>query len=285
MTYLLTWVKSLANITNPVTTVPSLPNQLPDFSASQVKVQQDFGRRVVLKAKAGTDDKIYGTSGLLQPIKATNGLVWPYQPSINWEQSVNYSTIDLVHSNQEFLAFVRSNAAKFTITGKFTVQNQEQGLYSLAALHFMRTMTKMYFGSDDPNAGTPPPVLDLYAYGQMMFNYLPVIVTGFNITLPDDVDYIPIDTSVYVNTSGNSSQGQTPVPGLNFDINTAKNLTLNSTSGSIASSLQQNHTYAWLPAMFDLTVNLTVQNTPTRLRSFSLDDFRTGSLLKSTRWT
>lgn len=241
-------------------------------------VQDNMGRRVQLRPKPGAVDTIYGTSGILQPLRTTNGLVWPYQPTITWDQGLTYGQQDLVHSNQEFLTYTRSNAAKFTVAGKFTCQSQTQGLYALAAIHFVRTVTKMNFGDSDPNAGTPPPVLIFNAYGNMMFNNLPVVVTAFTVGLPDDVDYVPIDVTAY-SQSNNSQVSVTPA--LNFDPNTSYD---NLTSPS-SLNLDSNKKYVWLPAVFDISISLTVQNTPSKLRSFNLDSFRTGKSLKAGGWT
>jgi hypothetical protein len=54
----------------------------------------------------------------------------------------------------------------------------------------------MFYGADDI-AGTPPPVLRLDGYGAYMINHLPVVVTSFDYTLPEEVDY--------VSTTGSSS--------------------------------------------------------------------------------
>ena len=266
-----------------------------------------YGRRVVLKPKSAAMDTILGTEGLLQPLLGTRGMVWPYQPNITWDQGITYNSMDLVHTNQEIMAYVRSSAAKFGVAGKFTVQNQAQGLYALACIHFMRVVTKMNFGDNDSLAGTPPPVLEFSAYGQSMFNHLPVIVTGFTVTLSDDVDYVPINISPQNQTINQtqSTNGRrrrlhnhsatastvgaakkaasllTSIPGLpeNFKTTAVQNqLSGNNLNGA-------NGDYVWLPAVFDFTVNLTVQNTPAVLRSFNLDSFRSGKLLKDGGWT
>jgi hypothetical protein len=47
----------------------------------------------------------------------------------------------------------------------------------------------MFYGQD-PNRGTPPPLLYLTGFGEYQFNQHPVILTQFNYNLPADVDYI-----------------------------------------------------------------------------------------------
>jgi len=259
-------------------------NQGNDFSNNS----DAFGRRVRLRPKPAAALDIYGGSGLLQPLRATNGMVWPYQPQITFDQTVEYQAIDLVHVNQEILAYNRTPAMKFTVNGAFSVQNQQEGIYALAAIHFMRTVTKMYFGSGN-NLGTPPPVLLFDAYGQYMFNQLPVVVTQFSFDLPNDIDYVPIDLA-NIQTYSNA-QSQTNIPGYS-KVQTTPQLSsyddvTNSalmTSRLFRQDLQGEDGYIWLPAVFNLSVSLTVQNTPARLKAFNLDAFRTGELMKQGKW-
>jgi len=241
------------------------------------------GRRVRLRPKPSAISQIYGGSGLLTPLRQTNGLVFPYQPTIQYAQDVSYTTVDMVHTNQELYAYSRTNAVKLSISGQFSCQNQTEGLYSLAAIHFLRTVVKMYFGAS-ANPGTPPPVLLFDAYGQYIFNSLPVIVTTFNIGLPNDVDYVPIDLSNVPNSSGQNSNSNlsSMTPMLNSAMN---NLNLSNTATQLLQSgLSSSDGYVWLPSLFTIDVSIIVQNTPSRLRQFDLDQFRTGALLKGGMW-
>jgi len=234
-------------------------------------------RRVRLKPKSGAMDQILGTYGLLQPLRESNGMVWPYQPNITWAQGINYSSQEMMHTIQEFKTYTRSSAATFGVDGMFTVQNQTDGLYSLACIHFLRTVSKMAFGASQ-NPGTPPPVLEFSAYGTMMFNQLPVILERFSVSLPNDVDYVPIDLA-NVSFDNNNSSTTSRTPSLNQDLSGIQSLLRGGTN------LTSSAGYVWLPSVFNISVDLTVQNTPNRLRQFDLDQFRTGSLLKKGRWT
>lgn len=221
-----------------------------------------YERRVRLRPKPDAMTQILGESPLLSVIRSTNGMVWPYQPMITYQQDVDYQQVNMVHTNQEFYAYTKTNAVKLTVDGEFTVQNQTEGRYVLGCLHFLRTITKMWFGQGD-NLGTPPPVLFFDAFGEYMFNKLPVIVTSFSSSMPKDVDYVPIDLTNLGNISANSIPPTVP--------NNIK--------------FQQNKNgYVWLPALFTISVSMTVQNTPAKLRTFNLDQFRNGTLLKGGGW-
>ena len=240
-------------------------------------------RRVRLRPKPAAVSTIYG-SGLINPLRNTNGLVWPYQPTITYAQDVSYTNIDLVHTNQELYAYTRTNAVKLSVDGQFSVQNQTEGVYALACIHFLQTVTKMYFGQTDPNAGTPPPILLFDAYGDYMFNQLPVIVTNFAVTFPNDIDYVPIDVSYLstqqittgATTENNATTGQAATA-----ISIATNLAALGVGYNYLEADQPSGS-VWLPALFNISASLTVQNTPAVLRqSFNLDKFRSGQLMSS----
>ena len=215
-------------------------------------------RRARLRPKPKAMEQIIGKSPILKPLLGTNGMIWPYQPNITYAQDVSYQEVSMTHTNQEFYAYTRTNAVKFTCEGEFSAQTQTDGLYSLAVIHFLRTVTKMYFGQGD-NLGVPPPILLFDAYGTYMFNALPVIITQFSVTLPKDIDYVPIDMKNL---------------GTTIDPNIANQLNAPSTTAGTV----------WLPAVFSISVAMTVQNTPAKLRTFDLGKFRDGSLLTGGGW-
>lgn len=247
------------------------------------------GRRVRLRPKPAGAMQVYGSNGLLQPLRNTNGMVWPYQPTISYTQNVEYTSMDMVHANQQLYAYTRTDSLKLNVSGNFSVQNQQEGIYALAAIHFMRVVTKMYFGENDPNAGTPPPVLLFDAYGQYMFNQLPVIVTSFTVDLPNEVDYVPVDLTNIQSYSADQAASNQPgfsqtqrTPQLTSFVNTANSTLM--TTRMFRSDLTGRNGYVWLPAVFSLSCDIIVQNTPRRLRQFDLASFTTGQLMKEGRW-
>lgn len=254
---------------------PNFLNQIGEFPPQAPENLKDTaGRRVRLRAKPGATADIYG-SGLASILNDTNGMVFPYQPTITYQQEVTYQNIEMVHTNQDFLAYTRTPALKLQVDGEFSVQNQAEGRYALACIHFLRMVSKMWFGGSSLESrmkqGTPPPVLLFDAYGQYMFNQLPVVLTQFSVTLPKDVDYVPVK----IGSNGTTAQ---MAPQAN-DVYSALSL-INSRSVSE----NTNVGYAWLPAVFSVTVQLTVQNTPKRLRAFDMAKFRDGWLLKGGGW-
>ena len=128
----------------------------------------------------------------LRPLIATRGMVFPYTPNIYITYSANYDNLHPTHSNYPFPVYQNSAVDQFVITGEFTVENAAEGEYWIAANHYLRSVTKMAYGSG-PNKGTPPPVLKLNGYGDFVFNDVPVVVQQYTVELGDSVDYIKVD--------------------------------------------------------------------------------------------
>jgi hypothetical protein len=142
-------------------------------------------------------------AGVLRPLQETNGVVFPYTPAINVVYKANYEETMLTHSNYKLLQYSGSSVEGVSIVGDFTAQDTQQADYLLAAIHFFRSVTKMYYGQDSAvRPGTPPPLVYLYGLGQFQFNAHPMVITAFNYSLPNNVNYI---------RSSNSTTG----PGVN----------------------------------------------------------------------
>jgi hypothetical protein len=127
--------------------------------------------------------------GILQPLSVTDGVVFPYTPSIQTAYKANYSSYDLTHSNYRGYFYQGSQVEDIQITGKFTAQDSNEANYLLAVIHFFRSITKMFYGND-PQRGAPPPLVFLQGLGEYQFNLAPCVVAQFTYNLPDNVDYI-----------------------------------------------------------------------------------------------
>lgn len=176
---------------------------------------------------------------LLSLIKETNGVIFPYTPSITYGHQVNYGSFTPTHANQDYQFYSHTSAVQFQVSAKFTAQNEREGQYLLAAKHFFQTASKMHFGEDDDKRGLPPPIMILSGYGDFMLNNLPVILNNFTVELPDDQDYVKVEM-------------------------------MDGTS--------------WVPAVMVFQLTFTVQQTPSKQRSFNFDRFASGELLKSRGW-
>ena len=83
-----------------------------------------------------------------------------------------------------------STVNDITITGEFFVENDSDAEYWVAVVHFLRTMTKSFYGRS-ANLGNPPLMTRLNGYGKHVLNDIPVLIANFTVDLPSDVDYIP----------------------------------------------------------------------------------------------
>jgi len=156
------------------------------------------------------DLSTFRTSPLLSPLTETgNNVVFPIVPTIQIQQTANYETISPVHTNYSYQQYVNSQTQEITIMGEFPVQNEEDGRYWLAATHFFRSVTKMFYG-DSSNKGAPPPLCKLNGYGDFVFNNVPVVITSFVTDLPNQVDYIRVP--IYTNVTGQYEQKYQMVP-------------------------------------------------------------------------
>jgi hypothetical protein len=154
-------------------------------------------------------------AGPFSTLQFSEGIIFPYTPQLGVEHKANYSSVNPTHSNYTQYYYKNSSVGEISLTAKWTVQNEyEAGIY-LGVVHLLRALTKMKFG-DDANAGSPPPVCRLYAYGDFMFNKTPVVISSFKIDLPIDVDYITTGNgaSSSVNAFAGGLYGKNAVPSL-----------------------------------------------------------------------
>lgn len=129
--------------------------------------------------------------GILAPLLATDGVLFPYTPAIQVSYNASYDPTQLTHSNFKFFQYTGSNVDNINITCDFTAQDTSEANYVLAVIHFFRSITKMFYGQDEnPKQGTPPPLCYLFGLGEYQFNAHPLAVTSFNYSLPNNVDYI-----------------------------------------------------------------------------------------------
>ena len=185
-------------------------------------------------------DNAQNPSDLLAPLNKTNGLVFPFTPTVLVSQSANYQSIQPVHTNYPYYSYQNSQVDQMTITADFFVQNAAEARYWVACIHYLRSVTKMNFGVDE-DAGQPPPVVRLNGYGDFVFNNVPVIVNSFQFDMPKDVDYI------------STAVGAVTPPATDFDTSTTPT--------------------GWAPATSIVTVAVTPQYSRTKQSQFSLNDF------------
>jgi len=169
------------------------------------------------------------SNAIMYPLrkKNTNGVIFPYTPTMTVAHAARYGTTPLTHSNYTSYFYEGSEVQSIQINGDFSVQNVEEGEYLMAVIHFFRACTKMFFGNS-PLAGTPPPLVFLSGFGDAYLPYVPCVVTNFSHTMPGDVDYVKIPV-------GGSLQN---VVGNQINTNMAGRATMLPTMSTISITLQ-----------------------------------------------
>ena len=141
-------------------------------------------------------------SGPAAPLQVHRGIMFPIQPDITYSQSVGYSPYDLTHTNYTYQAYRNTPSPDIQLTCQFASVTDDEARYTFAVLHFLRSITKMFYGKNQtsPVAGTPPPVLEFSAFGTQQFNRIPVVVTQFSTTYDSNVDLKLFDGDTQIPT-------------------------------------------------------------------------------------
>jgi hypothetical protein len=221
-----------------------------------------------------------------QPLKETsNGIVFPYTPSISMSYRAQYENIQGVQTNYPVPTYQNSMVDTITVRGTFSANSRKEAQYLLSVLHFLRSATKSRFGSD-PQAGTPPPILYLRGYGEGMFNDVPVVVTQAGYTLPADVDYIDIGSPVSKAVLDAQDQSLTVtrddegniLPGSDAADAARVSARLNLESGVLDSDSLFKKTK--VPTEIDIDIQLQVIYKRSDMASLNSRDFFSGDLVK-----
>jgi len=188
--------------------VSGLPGTTPTTGASTKPELEDWRIRVSLPPNAKLLYQDVSNLPLI-PLIGTNGVVFPYTPNITVSHKANYQATKLTHSNYASFSYEGSEVDAITIDGEFTVQNQSEGQYLFAAIHFFRSASKMFFGaSESVNRGNPPPILVLNGYGSPYFPSIKCVLTNFSHTMPADVDYVSINIGHSKNNAVDKSKSE-----------------------------------------------------------------------------
>ena len=233
-------------------------------------------------------------SPVLAPLKNAGGLIFPYTPSVQISSHGKYNYIDTTHSNYNHYAFKNHDTGTISINAPMHVEDQTQALYWIAAVHFLRSLTKMFTGYD-AKSGNPPPIVFLNGYGNYVLKNVPVVVTGFQTTLDAQCDYIGCDVvgtlAGEIGTTAGSLAGLSNTIGSIFsDISGVTN-TVSSALGTVGEIANLAGTFglggtisggtSYVPVRSTFSVTLQPVYSKESARKFSLDTFVTGGYLSN----
>ena len=199
-------------------------------------------------------EAIMANNELMAPLAPARGMFWPLTPTIQIAHQATYNPLAQTHSNYPFQAYQNSQVDSINIIGEFPVQNSEDAKHWVATVNFLRTVTKMFFGKEQPLKGNPPPILHLSGYGDHMFNKVPVVVNSFNVELRQGIDYI----STRQVGQGNPQQ---------FD-----------PESEAAGLIEATNSQTWAPTLSNISVLITPIYSRDSIKNFSLAEFARGEL-------
>jgi len=248
------------------------------------KQKEDWRVRLSLAPESNYLYNVPGSQGILAPLAATDGIIFPYTPAISIGYNASYDAADITHSNYKIYQYKNSSVDSISISCDFTAQDTFEANYLLAVIHFLRTVTKMFYGQDqDPKPGTPPPLCYLSGLGAFQFDAHPLAIQTFTYSLPTDVDYIRAGTT-------------TTTAGVNKGASQSKVNTNVQSNGRTADSIGPGGTVP--PPRFTNVPGGTIEPTyvPTKMQiqitaipivtrndisnNFSVRDYATGALLR-----
>jgi hypothetical protein len=232
--------------------------------------------------------------GILAPLANTGGVIFPYTPQVTSSYQARYNTYELVHSNYRGAFYQSSYVGDINIRGVFTAQDTTEAAYMLAVIHFFRSVTKMFYGQD-AQRGAPPPLVFLTGLGDYQYNRHPAVVTQFDYTLPNDVDYIRANNPNNFGTdllNRRTPTAASPVKSISAIGTRLLNslLTAGAESGPparapITNSVTNTARATYVPTKIEINVTLMPMQTRDQVsKQFSLQGFANGSLLSGGFW-
>jgi hypothetical protein len=226
--------------------------------------------------------------GILQPLKITDGVIFPYTPTITTAYKAKYHEYDLVHSNYRGYFYQSSQVDPIQINATFTAQNTAEANYLLAVITFFKSVTKMFYGQD-AQRGAPPPLTYLTGLGEYQFNEHPCVVTQFNYTLPSDVDYIRAGSPNQLGLNQvNQRDRQSVTTGSLFGgLNrlAAALLTKGAIPNPPAPGTFASNRPTYVPTKMEIVLNLLPIQSRTQVsKQFSVKEFANGNLIKGGFW-
>jgi len=233
-------------------------------------------------------------AGILEPLRGTNGVIFPYTPQVQMSYRAKYNSYELVHSNYRGAFYQNSSVDDISIRGTFTAQDTSEAAYMLAVIHFFRSVTKMFYGQDKQR-GAPPPLVYLNGLGEYQFNNHPAVVTSFDYSLPADVDYIRANNPNNFGTDLLSRRPSYAAPPSNPLVGIASRLGLSGlfpgatpnkpSPQPVTNSVNNTAAATYVPTKIEISLTLMPMQTREQVsKLFSLADFANGNLIRGGFW-
>lgn len=204
------------------------------------------------------------------PVGTLEELRFQYTPQIEYSNDVKYDAYSLTHTNYQPYAYSRTENPVIGLTCKFSAHTKEHFDHCEYAIRFLRTYTKMNYGRTDNQRGQSPRILRFFAHGSPIFNKVPVVISKFSMTFPDDIDYVKgvfSPDNKLVDTTRDVKKPTTEVPQAGAD----------GVPEMIITGQKTKEFY--LPVFFTINIGLLMQpNIYKAVNEFNLEDFSKGVL-------
>jgi hypothetical protein len=225
---------------------------------------------------------------VLWPLRNTDGVIFPYTPSIDTAYKADYETYNLTHSNYRGYFYKGSYVDAVNVKAMFTAQDTNEANYLLAVIHFFRSATKMFYGQDDQR-GAPPPLVYLSGLGDFQFAEHPCVISQFNYNLPSDVDYIRAQSGGSNGTNLQTQRDRQTIAGNPLSYALQRLATVGLTKGALdnrpASNTLGLDNPTYVPTKMDINLTLfPIQSRSQVSKQFSVKNFANGNLLKGGFW-
>jgi len=247
------------------------PGEKPPFDPFQLFVKVSGSEADDWRVKISTNfQALAGTDLKNHPFKfleETNGMVFPFTPSITMTHKANYTVTDPTHNNFSYQGYKNSSVEDITITCDFPVNTYRDGQYWIAATTFLKSATKMFYGQSTPQ-GNPPIVCYLSGYGPYIFNGIPVVIKSYQVELKDNVSYKRIPTA----SSDAPEADATPMV-----TGKISNQSLPMGNATLTTAGADSANQTWVPMMSTITVIVSPIYNRERIRQFSMKDYTRGT--------
>jgi hypothetical protein len=225
---------------------------------------------------------------VLWPLRNTDGVIFPYTPTIDTAYKADYEPYNLTHSNYRGYFYKSSYVDPVNINAMFTAQDTAEANYLLAVIHFFRSATKMFYGQD-AQRGSPPPLVYLSGLGDYQFAEHPCVIAQFNYNLPSDVDYIRAQSGSSNGTNLQIQRDRQTIAGNPLSYALQRLATVGLTKGAEPVRLAQNtlglDDPTYVPTKMDINLTLyPMQSREQVSKQFSVKNFANGNLLKGGFW-
>jgi hypothetical protein len=228
--------------------------------------------------------------GIMQPLSITDGVLFPYLPTIDTAYKADYDPYTLTHSNYKGYFYKGSYVDAVNLRCPFTAQSSGEANYLLAVITFFKSVTKMFYGQD-AQRGAPPPLVFLSGLGEYQFNEHPCVVSQFNLNLPTDVDYIRAGSpnNVGINLTNQRARQDVSVPGGSSLGRWAQLLAQGISKGAInnppAPPTLGLNSPTYVPTKMEISITLLpIQSRSQVSKQFSVKEFANGNLIKGGFW-